>query len=140
MAAKKRATAPNVKVSGRYRDMRAEMLKDLEKENDGYSYCYLPPDVSQVTLERGGFELIKGDNGDPLRWREDVIARRPKEDVEAERAAMTETSADAVESLYCRKPEGDVDKNGGEFWKDNSAGKRVAKAKDPSEIENYGGM
>ena len=137
---KKRATAPNVKVSGRYRDTRAEMLKDLESEDKGFSYCYLDPDVTGVQLERGGFELVKDEKGDALRWREDVIAKRPLKDVQEEREAQTEASANAVRELYCKKPEGYTEKNGDEYWKKNSAGKRVAKRKDPSEIENHGGM
>jgi len=137
---KKRATAPNVKVSGKYRDTRAEMLKDLEEQDKGFAYCYLDPEITQAQLERGGYELVKDEKGDALRWREDVIAKRPLEDFIAEREAETEASADAVKQLYCRKPEGDVDKHGEEYWKKNSAGKRVAKRKDPSEIENHGGM
>lgn len=140
MANRKRATAPNVKVGGRYRDMRAEMLKELEDNDPANAYCYMSPDVSAVALERAGMELVRGEDKQPLRWREDVIARRPRADYDADREAQTAESADAVRDTYCRKPVDDVDKDGDEFWKQNSPGKRVAKAKDPSEIEDYGGV
>ena len=140
MANRKRATAPNVKVGGRYRDTRAEMLKELEEKDPANSYCYMSPEVNAKYLERSGMELVRDDDDQPLRWREDLIARRPREDYLAEREAETDDSADAVKNLYCRKPEDDVEKSGDEFWKKNSPGKRVAKPKDPSEIENNGGM
>jgi len=136
---KKRATAPNVKVNGRYRDGRAEMLQEFDDKDKGFKHTYFSPDVTQVQLERSGYELVKDEKGDPMRWREDVIARRPLEDYKEEREAQEELSASTVESLYCQKPEGDVEKNGDEYWKKNSAGRRVPKAKDPKEIDNYGG-
>jgi len=137
--AKRRATAPNVKVSGRYYDGRAEMLEGLESKDTGFKYTYMNPDVTQVQLEREGYELVKDEKGEPLRWREDVIARRPLNDYKAEREAQEELSASTVESLYCQKPESDAEKHGDEYWKKNSAGRRVPKAKDPKEIDNYGG-
>ena len=139
MAIKKRATAPNVKVRGTYRDTRAEMLKDLEAENKGFTYCYMPPDIDAKTLSRSGLELVKDEDGKPLRWREDVIARQPAEDWQEVRDAQTEASADVVKNLYCR-PADDGTNDKSDIWKKNSAGKRVAKRKDPSEIDNYGGM
>jgi len=76
MATRKRATAPKVKVRGVYRDTRNEMLKELEGEDKGFKYCYMPPDVDSRTLERSGLELVKDEDGKPLRWREDRQRRR----------------------------------------------------------------
>lgn len=149
----KRSAAPKVQVTNVQRTlhtMRESLIRELDEAHPEYSHAFRDKDVTQRTLQLAGQEVVKqttyghGESSDPLVHREDIVVRRLREEYDAEREANTKESADRVEEQY-RLPS-DIDgsngreDDGGIAWNVNTPGKRVAKAKDPREIGNEGGM
>lgn len=120
-------------------DQRAALVDKLNKENPEFIHCFQGKDITEDELRDKDMELVrhdtyaKGDDHEVLRWRNDYVARTPKEIWKERRSAECEESATEVQNLYCR-PENN------ESWKDNAPGRRIASPKDPNQIGNIGGM
>ena len=143
----KRSKAPNVKVKAGIKTYsRDDMIIELDKAHPEYVHSFRSKDVSQRTLQLADQEVVKentygdGESSNPVVYREDIVVRRRREDFMAEREAQTEESANSVRSLYQQNTPDFYVENDDEEWAENSPGKRVAKAKDPREVNNHGGM
>lgn len=134
-----RTKAPKISVKTGWTDQRAAIIDALNKENPEFVHCFQNKEVTQDELVNKDQELVyrdtysKDDEHEVLKWRNDVVARTPREVFEAQRAAECEQSAMDVQNLYCRPENNDS-------WKDNSPGRRIASPKDPNQIGNIGGM
>lgn len=146
----KRSKAPNAKVKTAANVYtRDDLVAQLDKEHPEFVHSFRSNQVSNRTLTRAEQEVVKVgtygelESAEPLVYREDIVVRRPRKDYEEDRAAKTEESAERVKSIYLEKPDYQVDDHeldGGDEWRENGPGKRVAKPKDPREINNNGGM
>lgn len=143
----KRSKAPNVQVKAGIKTYsRDDMITELDQAHPEYVHSFRSKNVSQRTLQLADQEVVAertygdSESSNPVVYREDIIVRRRREDFMAEREAHTEESANSVRSLYQQNVPDYYVENDEEGWAENSPGKRVAKAKDPREINNHGGM
>jgi hypothetical protein len=143
----KRSKAPDVKVKAAIKTYsRDDMIVELDQAHPEYVHSFRSKDVTQRTLQLAEQEVVKegtygdGESSDPVVYREDIVVRRLRKDFEAEHHAQTEESADSVRPLYRENRPAFYVENDDDDWAENSPGKRVAKAKDPREVNNHGGM
>lgn len=150
---KKKPIAPKVRVTSAQRTlhtMRENLIKELDQKHPEYVHAFRDKDVTQRTLQLAEQEVVKqttyghGESSDPLVHREDIVVRRPRTSYDAERAALTDESSDRVQEMYTLPSDidgGNINEDdGGVEWNVNTPGKRVAKAKNPRDINNEGGM
>lgn len=150
---RKKPIAPKVQVTSAQRTlhtMREDLIRELDRDHPEYVHAFRDKDVTQRTLQLSEQEVVKqttyghGESSDPLVHREDIVVRRLRTSYDAERAAITDESAERVESQYTLPSDVDGgnfnEDDGGIAWNVNTPGKRVAKAKDPRDINNEGGM
>jgi hypothetical protein len=150
---RKKPIAPKVQVTSAQRTlhtMREDLIRELDQKHPEYSHAFRGKDVTQRTLQLSGQEVVKqttyghGDSSDPLAHREDIVVRKLRTSYDAERAALTDESSERVQELYTIPSEADAgnisEDDGGVEWNVNTPGKRVAKPKDPRDINNEGGM
>lgn len=134
-----RAKAPQIKVKTGHRDIRAEIIDDLNKKHPDFVHSFQDVNMMEADMAFYDMEFVKNNtydkDGDSAikTWRRDGIARVPRDISEARSNAAGEESAQSVEALYCREGQN-------EDWKKNTVGRRVRTPKDPTKIGNNGGM
>jgi len=148
MAARKKA--PKVDIRNmRRRDRREEMLAELDEKHPQYKHVWRDAETSQDDMDLWGYEWVRKDtydteskDNDRLGWRRDFIARIPAETYQEMGAVECEESYDMVKEMYCQGTNTDELGRtiGNEDAEKNSPGRKFAKAKNPSEIENLGGQ
>lgn len=134
-----RGAAPKAKVSSKFVDRRTAIVEQLDAEHPEFVHVFRKGTVTKSELDLTGQELVteatyseKGDSSKKISWRNDLVARMPKKEKMRMRDEHSEEAASDVESLYNRN-------SGNEEWKDNSVGRRIAKAKKPEDIKLEGG-
>lgn len=120
MANTKRKLAPEVQVIDVYTDDRAERLKSLEAQDQGYVYSYQDANVDGNTLARSHQEVVKAEDGSVLKHGADIIVKQPREVFEASRALESERSFQMAKRMVA----------------DPRSIKQVAQPKTPSNKEN----
>lgn len=134
-----KAVAPKVRVNTKHVDHRQELVDRLNKEHPEYVHVFRDASTPVAELELASQEYVRNDtyskDGDAevMKWRRDAVARIKKDTHDAYREAATEDSAQMVKSMYTGESTPDDE------WKVSDSGKKVAKAKDPSEIGKDGG-
>jgi hypothetical protein len=146
----KRTKAPKVDISGmRRRDRRTEMLQTLDGENKDFVHVFRNPNVSPEEMALYGYEWVRRDtynkeSGDDSRvtWRRDAVARIPRETYEGMEKQLGEESYDMVKEMYCSDTSSDeMGRTVGNLEaQDNAPGRKIAKPKNPSNINKNGEM
>jgi hypothetical protein len=138
---KPRAKAPKANIKTGHRDIRAEIIDDLNEKNPDFVHSFQDVKLMKPEMAHMDMEWVKNntydkenEDSETMTWRRDGIVRIPKEISVARSNAAGEESAESVESLYCR------DGAGNDEWKKNTVGRRVRTPKDPTKIGNIGGM
>jgi|APSaa5957512622_1039677.scaffolds.fasta_scaffold124260_2 hypothetical protein len=134
-----RKKAPNVKLNADHRDMRTEILAELNKAHPEFVHAFQDIRANSDEMAIKEQEWVRENTydsdgtSDIKQWRRDGIMRTPKAYADELRRVRTEASAETVESTYC-------DKSNNDEWEKNTTGKRVRSPKSPSQIGNNGGM
>jgi len=138
---KSRAKAPNVKIKTGHRDIRGEIIADLNEKHPEFVHSFQDVNLMASEMIHMDMEWVrentyddKSEDSERIGWRRDKVVRIPRDISEARSNAAGEESAESVESLYCREGVGNDE------WKKNTVGRRVRTPKDPTKIGNNGGM
>lgn len=78
-----RVAAPKIEINAPHRDERYAQTEALDREYPEYVHVYQPEDISSKALGAKGMEVVKGEDGTPLRHRADIVCRIAREKHEA---------------------------------------------------------
>ena len=89
MANNTRKPAPQVAVVGIedvIRDERKDIINDLDKKSPEFIHSYQSGHITQEELSRKGQEIVKNDDGTPIKHEGDLVVRVSRERFLAKRA------------------------------------------------------
>jgi len=103
----KRKTAPNsISVNIQGRDLRKELLDQLDAENPEFIHSYQSPNLfgqeaDEVAweMETKGQELVKDEKGRPLRHMKDPVVRQSRKEFEERQKFDADQSREQVETV-----------------------------------------
>lgn len=110
----------NIRVSGAlgWRDVRADTVKALDAAHPEFVHSFQVENVPSATLELNGQEIVRNASGQPMKIGQDIVVRQKKEEFQALRKQMCDSSYEETKGLWEKK-------EANEGFKDVTIGQKV---------------